>query len=449
MTHVASFHAFSPAEIADCRRELVAWFRANGRELPWRSGRAERTEREQFWMSLLSEIMSQQTRLATVLPFFARWLEKWPSLDAFAAASEEEVLAMWQGLGYYRRAKNLHAAAKMIVGELQGVLPRTVAELEALPGVGPYTAGAIASVFNVSAAIVDGNVTRVLCRLRTINAPPNKANALVWRLARELVPRDAADVYDFNQGLMDLGATICTPKAPKCDACPLRANCFAFRRATAPPVATAAPPTDIEDVCKVCVGDAAELAVTAFPAKAAKTKQRVELIAVAILHLPGSDEFVLLQRPSTGILSDMWEFVQVVVPEADDRRAAVDAVLRQRCGIDANSSAVVARRHVGSVQHELTHVKQTFFVEHLVLRENVVLADGCRLFSRASLTQSAVSQGNLKCLALVDEPAPSSRKRSKSAAAAAATDEATTATGSTASTADSSRRAKRRNTPKV
>jgi hypothetical protein len=145
----------------------------------------------------------------------------------------------------------------------------------------------------------------------------------------------------------------------------------------------------------------------------------------------------------------MWEFVQVVVPEADDRRAAVDAVLRQRCGIDANSSAVVARRHVGSVQHELTHVKQTFFVEHLVLRENVVLADGCRLFSRASLTQSAVSQGNLKCLALVDEPAPSSRKRSKSAAAAAATDEATTATGSTASTADSSRRAKRRNTPKV
>lgn len=403
--------------MAAIQTSVVTWFAAHGRELPWRRDHAAKLdERLLFWHVLLSEIMSQQTRLATVLPFYERWLGKWPTLESFAAATEEEVLAAWQGLGYYRRAKNLHACARKIVNELGGRLPRTAKALEDLPGVGPYTAGAVASsVFGESAAIVDGNVTRVLCRLRAIAAEPSKASKTVWALSRQLVP--ATSVYAFNQGLMDLGSTVCTPKTPRCAECPLQTNCraFALERAAATTAAAAsasvAPTTagDIEDLCTVCSPDApAATQVTAFPLKAVKAKQRVEHIAVAVVHLADSDDFLLQQRPAEGILAKMWEFSQVVVADGRaDCSAALDALLRDRCGIDTSAAYVASRRHVGAVAHELSHVKQTFHVEHVVLRGSVAVparAD-VRLFPRAALRSSAISQGNLKCLALAEAPA--------------------------------------------
>lgn len=416
MSHASSVHAPIAADaVASIRTELIRWFRSNGRELPWRtSARSDAlSEAERFWHTLLSEVMSQQTRLATVLPYWTRWVARWPTLQAFAAATHEDVLAMWQGLGYYRRATNLHRCAQNIVNDRAGEIPRTAAGLAELPGIGPYTAGAIASaVFRESAAIVDGNVIRVVARLRAIAAEPKRATKLVWQISRALVPTDVNDVYDFNQGLMDLGATVCTPKNPRCDVCPLAPLCLARRFATGGHIE---PVADVEDLCSVCTEPPAPVAaVTHFPLKAQKTKQRAEHIAVCIVHLATSDEFVLVQRPDSGILASMWEFPQVVVPldcSDADRAAAVNAMLHERCAIDVESTSWIEKRvsAPSSVSHELSHVRQTFLVEHIVLsdaaKHELAANANVKVVARESLSSSAISHGNLKCLKAAESDA--------------------------------------------
>jgi A/G-specific adenine glycosylase len=174
--------------------------------------------------------MLQQTQVETVIPYYRRWLARFPTVQALAAAPLQEVLAAWEGLGYYSRARNLHRAAKIVTGERGGVLPATVAGLRALPGIGRYTAGAIASIaMGADAAVLDGNVKRVLARVfdfvDDVKSPAGVKK--LWALAESLVPPGRAG--DYNQALMDLGATVCTPRAPQCPACPLRKQCAAFR----------------------------------------------------------------------------------------------------------------------------------------------------------------------------------------------------------------------------
>jgi A/G-specific adenine glycosylase len=420
MTHANSLHSPIDAPLIELiRNDLVRWFRSDGRALPWRtSARSESlSESERFWHTLLSEVMSQQTRIATVLPYWTRWIARWPTLDAFARAEHDDVLAMWQGLGYYRRATNLHRCAQNIVNDRAGVIPRTAAGLAELPGIGPYTAGAIASaVFRESAAIVDGNVIRVVARLRAIAAEPKRATKLIWQISRALVPTDVNDVYDFNQGLMDLGATVCTPKNPRCDVCPLAAHCMARHFASGGQIDAV---TDVEDLCSVCTEPPAPIAaVTHFPLKAQKTKQRVEHIAVCIVHLATSDEFVLVQRPDSGILASMWEFPQVVVPldcSDDDRTAAVNEMLHDRCAIDVESASWIEKRDSApsSVSHELSHVRQTFLVERIALsdaaKHDLASNANVKLVARESLTSNAISRGNLKCfLKAVEGDVPAS-----------------------------------------
>jgi A/G-specific adenine glycosylase len=455
--HASDLHApIAPALVSTVRDDLVRWFRANGRALPWRDSARNAAglgEAERFWHTLLSEIMSQQTRIATVLPYWARWIERWPTIDAFARAEHADVLAMWQGLGYYRRATNLHRCAQAIVNDRAGVIPRTAVELEELPGIGPYTAGAIASaVFRESAAIVDGNVIRVVSRLRAIAAEPKRATKLVWQLSRQLVPTDVDDVYDFNQGLMDLGATVCTPKNPRCDVCPLSAHCLA-RRIVAGELA--APSGDIEDLCVVCTeSPMAATAVTAFPLKAQKAKQRAEHIAVCVVHLAASDEFVLVQRPDSGILASMWEFPQVVVPldsADDDRTAAIDAMLRERCAIDVQVQAAVIEKRTTApaVSHELSHVRQTFLVERIVLgadaRAALAASANVKIVARDELTSSAISQGNLKCLKAAEggggANAKQTKARRKPSTSTATTKEKESKTSTTTSSTTKRRRA--------
>jgi A/G-specific adenine glycosylase len=194
-------------DLSHLARRIESWFARHQRPLPWR----RRYEPYRVWVS---EVMLQQTRMEVVLPYFAKFVKRFPTLRALAKASEEEVLAAWSGLGYYRRARMLHAAARAA----EGVVPRTVGELMALPGVGRYTAGAIASIaFNERAPIVDGNVARVLARIFGDEEDPwTRAEALVQACGK---PRD------LNQGLMELGALICTPRDPSCLLCPLRADC--------------------------------------------------------------------------------------------------------------------------------------------------------------------------------------------------------------------------------
>jgi A/G-specific adenine glycosylase len=202
---------------------LLRWYRARRRDLPWRQTR----DPYRIWVS---EVMLQQTQVTTVLPYYARFLEAFPTVAALAAAALDRVLVLWEGLGYYTRARNMHRAAQLIVARHEGRLPTSYQALLALPGIGAYTAGAVASIaFGADVPAVDANVVRVLCRLFDFAASPRDAagKRALGEYARALLP--AGQAGDFNQAMMELGATLCTPKAPLCGECPFADPCVALR----------------------------------------------------------------------------------------------------------------------------------------------------------------------------------------------------------------------------
>ncbi|MCI0477261.1 MAG: A/G-specific adenine glycosylase, partial [Anaerolineales bacterium] len=203
---------------------LLTWYAKHKRDLPWRR------DAHDPYCVWISETLLQQTQVATVIPYYERFLARFPTTRALASARLDDVLKTWEGAGYYARARNLHRAAKEIVARFDGKIPSTVEELQTLPGIGRYTAGAIASIaFERDAPAVDGNVTRVLCRYFKIESDPKNAQTQkkLWKLAETLLPRGHAG--NFNQALMELGATVCVPRNPHCAACPLARGCQARR----------------------------------------------------------------------------------------------------------------------------------------------------------------------------------------------------------------------------
>ncbi|TVR97739.1 MAG: A/G-specific adenine glycosylase [Rhodospirillales bacterium] len=253
-------------------RRLLAWYDGNRRDLPWRAAPGGRPDPYRVW---LSEIMLQQTTVATVKPYFHRFVARWPGVADLAAASLDEVLVAWQGLGYYARARNLHACARTVAGD--GGFPDTEEGLRALPGVGAYTAAAIAAIaFGRPAVPVDGNVVRVISRVAALDAVMPAARPLVERLARTLLPDRRPG--DFAQALMDLGATVCTPRSPRCDACPWAADCMAL--------AAGRP--------------------EAFPVKAARRDRPVRHGVAFWVTGPG-ETVLLRRRPPDGLLGGMME----------------------------------------------------------------------------------------------------------------------------------------------
>lgn len=223
---------------------LELWFSAAQRDLPWRRA----YDPYHVW---LAEVMLQQTRMDVVVPYFERFIARFPTVESLAASSPDEVLTAWSGLGYYRRARMLHAGARHVVNEYGGALPRTAGELQTIPGIGRYTAGAIASMaFEEAAPVVDGNVSRVLARVAMLDAPAGSARLLreQWMLAARLVEASGSPRL-FNQAMMELGALVCTPRLPQCDLCPISTRCAAFRAARVeefPVVARNAPPIELE-----------------------------------------------------------------------------------------------------------------------------------------------------------------------------------------------------------
>jgi A/G-specific adenine glycosylase len=212
---------FTAAQKQRLRRRLLAWYSGHARDLPWRRSR----DPYRVW---ISEIMLQQTQVATVGGYFERFIAAFPDVARLAAADEVRVLRLWEGLGYYRRARQLHAAARKLVAEHGGQFPQCVGELQTLPGIGRYTAGAIASIaFGMRAPILEANTIRLLSRLVAYRDDPLKAagQRLLWQTAADILPR--TDVAQFNQALMELGSLVCTPSEPKCDECPLAGLCQA------------------------------------------------------------------------------------------------------------------------------------------------------------------------------------------------------------------------------
>ncbi len=302
------------------RAQLLAWYDENARDLPWRVGPKDhaagvRADPYRVW---LSEVMLQQTTVPHATPYFLKFTARWPSVSDLAGEEDGEVMAAWAGLGYYARARNLLACARAVAGQHGGVFPDTEAGLRALPGLGPYTAAAVAAIaFDEPTNVVDGNVERVMARLFAVEAPLPDAKPELKRLAGELVRDDRPG--DWAQALMDLGATVCRPKAPLCDRCPVAAHCAAL--------ATGAPET--------------------FPRRTAKA-ERPHRHGVAYVLTRG-DEVGLVRRPPKGLLGGM-----LALPTSDWRSARwsdAEAI--------AAAPTKAAWRGVGEVEHGFTHFTLT------------------------------------------------------------------------------------------
>ena len=265
------------------QERLLAWFDAHKRDLPWRGV----GDPYGVW---ISEIMLQQTRVDTVTPYYRRWMERFPDVDALAAADRDDVLRLWRGLGYYARARNAHRCARLVRDACGGVFPSSAARLRALPGIGPYTAAAVASIaFGEAVPAVDGNVRRVVARLFDL---PDPSLAEVRDLAGGLI--DETRPGDFNEAMMELGATVCTPRSPSCGTCPLAAGCRARAAGT--------------------VGE------RPLRRRRRPVPTRVWGVLVAVSPRGGT---LVVRRPPEGLLGGMWEFPAVEVEDGADVRAAV------------------------------------------------------------------------------------------------------------------------------
>ncbi|CCF48938.1 hypothetical protein NDA14_003334 [Ustilago hordei] len=442
---------------------LLSWFSrvCSKREMPWRSAfidpcnfssaeelrEALESRAYQVW---ISEIMLQQTRVETVKSFWLSWMSKWPTIHSLASACPEEVVSAWRGLGYYSRATRIHTAAKKVVSDpdMNGLLPSHPADLEKnIPGVGPYTAGAISSiVFGQPVPILDGNVARVLSRQLALYANPKSkvTTDLLWTAAHVLVKKafqlrggKGQTAGEWNQALMELGSTICTPQKPRCADCPIRASCRAYAEAEASVKSEKHEVAlmDLEDLCSICkplpfqeeacqeeacqeeeekqrvavkkMGQATlsfasspsaskakakpdedrqrlqgtiDKHIRNFPLKLEKKSIRQEECLVCIIHRPGErEEYLLEQRPATGLLASMWQFPCLTLSTThaattDEKKHVfpctplpnlIDTFINSL--LDANTKGKWEKNKVASITHTLSHLNLTMHVHKISL----------------------------------------------------------------------------------
>lgn len=307
-------------DLPGIRARLLAWYDAHRRDLPWRAGAGETPDPYRVW---LSEVMLQQTRVETVRPYYERWLARYPTLQALAEAPLDDVLKAWEGLGYYSRARNFHRAVREVQAGYGGQVPADPESFRALPGVGRYTAGAVMSIaFGRPEPLVDGNVRRVLARWTDTPAPDD---ATLWETAAALAPGERPG--DLNQALMELGATLCTPRAPRCAACPVRPTCRAAAAGTQEerPARKKARPTPHEDT------------------------------AVAVIQREEDGRILLVRRPVDARLGGMWAF-----PAAVRKRGEALAPAAERAAREWLDLRVRAGEEVCVVEHAFTHVRATY-----------------------------------------------------------------------------------------
>ncbi len=291
----------------DYANHLLRWFDKNARLLPWR------LEPQDPYKVMISEFMLQQTTVRTVIPYFERFMEKWPTLTALACASEEELLTIWQGLGYYARAKNLLKAVAVIMNEWGGIIPNSYEELMKLPGFGPYTAAAVASIaFDEPAAVVDGNVIRVLSRVFGVARPMPSGKQEILRIAQELTPFHRAG--DYASAIMDLGATICRPTNPLCCECPWQGGCFAYDQGQ----------------------------IKLFPVRVTKPVRPV-CLSTAFWIQNAEGKVWIQKRVQEGMLENLWELPHTgfSVALARQQTASLDSITKELPG--------------QSIQHIFTH----------------------------------------------------------------------------------------------
>lgn len=297
------------------QNSLLRWFAINLRDLPWRKNRTP----YRVW---LAEVMLQQTRVDQAIGYYTRFLEHFPTIRALAAAPLRDVLKQWEGLGYYTRARHLHAAAKRIVAKHGGRFPRELSDIRALPGIGPYSAAAIGSLaFGHNAAALDGNIIRVLSRLTALEDDVTKLRARkkLQALANELLPKGRAG--EFNEALMELGATVCTPRKPLCAVCPLKKFCRAFAE-----------------------GDPEQ-----YPRKTRKKKAPHKHVGAAVV-VNKSGRILIAQRQETSMLGGLWEFPGGKQESDETIEQCIARELKEEMGID-----IAVGNHLITVRHAFSH----------------------------------------------------------------------------------------------
>lgn len=308
--------------VSELQQTLLTWYAQQGRDLPWRRTR----DPYAIW---ISEIMLQQTQVQTVLPYYDRWLQTFPTVGALAKAEQQTVLKAWEGLGYYARARNLHRASQIIVAEHGGQFPKSFEAVVALPGIGKTTAGGILSAaFNQPVPILDGNVKRILARLIALSKPPSKAIAKLWALSEALLPPDNS--RDFNQAMMDLGATLCSRHRPACEVCPWQTACAAYNQNV-------------------------QLEIPMTETRAPLPHKR---IGVAVVWNE-QGQILIDRRPQSGLLGGLWEFPGGKIEPGETVEACIQRELQEELAIDVE----VGDRLI-TIDHTYSHFKVTLNVFH-------------------------------------------------------------------------------------
>jgi A/G-specific adenine glycosylase len=308
----------NPSHKKRFQSSLVRWFRANRRPMPWR----ETSDPYRIW---ISEVLLQQTQVATATGYYERFIRRFPDVGSLSAARLQTVMKLWEGLGYYSRARNLHAAARLIVKRFGGRVPDAMDDLLSLPGVGRYTAGALLSIaYGRPAAVLDGNVIRVLSRLFRVEEDVRKPGTreALWELAGSLMP--AADCRDYNEALMELGAVVCVPRNPSCGVCPVRTHCRAL----------------------------AASAQDQYPRSAPSRPVPHKHVTAGIIWK--KDRFLITLRPARGMLGGLWEFPGGKAEPGETLPECLKREIREELGIEIR----VLRRRV-SVNHAYTHFRIT------------------------------------------------------------------------------------------
>ncbi len=328
--------------------------------MPWRAVHPGRSDP---YFVLVSEAMLQQTQVATVIPYFGRFIAAFPTVEALANADEQQVLRLWQGLGYYRRAKNLHKTAQAVVEQFNGKIPATAQALQTLPGIGPYTAGAIASIaFGENAPLVDGNVIRVLSRLFGLDeaADGKEGKKKIWALAGEFAkdPRPGC----INQALMELGALVCTPKNAKCADCPLRKNCVAL----------------------------ANNQVESLPVLAPRKKPVA--VTHTVIAAVKNGKLLFVQRPETGLWAGMWQ-----LPTLEEGKAAPATWFEETHGLKLRSL-----EKLGAFKHQTTHRTIQFEVWQAQVASGRLRAKRGQWRSIADVDDLPLAKAQEKALALME-----------------------------------------------
>jgi A/G-specific adenine glycosylase len=345
--------------VAQLGRSLLQWYKQAGRDLPWR-------KTQNPYAIWISEIMLQQTQVKTVLPYYDRWLQQFPTVTDLATADQQTVLKAWQGLGYYARARNLHKAAQQIAEHHGGLFPRELAAVLALPGIGRTTAGGILSAaFNLPLSILDGNVKRVLARLIALEVPPTKALDRLWHVSTLLLPKRQA--RDFNQALMDLGATLCTRQNPDCDRCPWKGHCRAYNLGVQRKI----------------------------PMTEAKAPLPHKVIGVAVIW-NAQGEILIDRRKQDGLLGGLWEFPGGKLEAGETIAECIVREIQEELGI-----AIAVGDELIVVEHSYTHFRvrlQVHHCQHLSGTPQAIECDEVKWVTLAELDHYPFPKANVQII---------------------------------------------------